>query len=180
MPQAELPEALRDQICRSTIALSLATAEDADMPLCLANSAFCSLTGYGADEVHGRNCRFLQTPDTPPEQVRAMSQFLHSEGQDDGRFPVLNRTRQGRMFTNMVFMSKLRGLDGRVRFVIASQFDISAADRAAMQPAHDGRLARNVSDLRVAAAQFGLIMTDSSALLARSISTLARITVRDE
>ncbi|WP_265500996.1 PAS domain-containing protein [Paracoccus beibuensis] len=180
MPEAELPEALRAQIARSTVALSLATADAPDMPLCLANDAFFRLSGYDADAVHGRNCRFLRTPDTPPEQVREMTRFLHADDRDDGRFPVLNRTRQGRVFTNLVFMSKLRGQDGRVRFVIASQFDQSVADRATAQRQNDAALTRSVGDLRVAAAQFGLILSDTSALLARSVSTLARIAVRDE
>lgn len=180
MPEAELPEALRAQIARSNVALSLAAADVPDMPLLLVNAAFCRLTGYDADDVQGRNCRFLQTPETPPEQVRAMSLFLRTDSRDDGRFPVLNRTRQGRTFTNLVFMSKLRGPDGRVRFVLASQFDMSAADRAGARPRHDRELTRSVDDLRLAAAQLGLILSDSSALLARSVSTLARITVRDE
>lgn len=175
----DMPDALRDQITRSRIALSLATTLP-DMPLCLVNEAFLTLTGYGSDDACGRNCRFLQGPDTPPDQVRAMSDFLRNDGQDDGRFPVLNHARDGRMFINLVFMSKLRGGDGVLRYVLASQFDVTAATAAGTRNRDDAALGRHMTDLRRAAGEFGLIMADSTDLIARSISTLARITVRDE
>lgn len=175
----QLPDALRDQITRSRIALSLATTQP-DMPLCLVNDAFLALTGYDTGDVLGRNCRFLQGTDTPPQQIGAMADFLRDDRQDDGRFPVLNHTRDGRAFTNLVFMSKLRGGDGTLRFVIASQFDVTAATAAGTRNRDDAALGRHMSDLRRAAGQFGLIMADSTDLIARSISTLARITVRDE
>lgn len=179
MPDPTLPEALRAQIARSRIAISLAAALP-DMPLCLVNDAFCRLTGFDTLDSMGRNCRFLQSPDTPRDQIRAMSLFLADDGRDDGRFPVLNRTRDGRAFTNLVFMSKLRSGDGGLRFVIGSQFDVTASDAAGTIAQDDVALSRNMSDLRRAAGQFGLIMSDSTGLIARSISTLARITLRDE
>src|ERR671912_405432 len=36
-------------------------------PIVFANDAFLALTGYGRDEVLGRNCRFLQGPGTDRE-----------------------------------------------------------------------------------------------------------------
>jgi len=179
MPDHHLPDALRNQIARSRIAIALATC-DGDMPLCLVNDGFCRLTGYDAAEVQGRNCRFLQGPDTPPDQVRDMGLFLADDARDEGRFPVLNYARDGRRFTNLVFMSKLRDEAGRLRFVIASQFDVTAAAAAGTLAQDDATLGRNMSDLRRAAGQFGLIMADSTELIARSISTLARISLRDE
>ena len=179
MPDPTLPEALRAQIARSRIAISLAAAMP-DMPLCMVNDAFCRLTGFDADHSLGRNCRFLQSSATPRDQIGAMSRFLADDAQDDGRFPVMNRTRDGRSFMNLVFMSKLRGGDGTLRFVIGSQFDVTASDAAGTIARDDVALSRNMADLRRAAGQFGLIMSDSTGLIARSISTLARITLRDE
>lgn len=173
MAAAQIPDTLRTQFARSQI--SLATASG-DMPLCLVNDAFSALTGYAADQVMGRNCRFMQCDETPRAQTTAIASFLHDSDQSDGRFPVLNRTRDGRAFINLVFLSKLRNISGDLQFVLASQFEL----RAGQQASHDATLTRSVNDVRLAADQLGLIMSDSTELIARSISTLAKITVPDE
>lgn len=41
-----------------------------DNPLIFANQAFYVMTGYSYEETLGKNCRFLQGPDTDPAQVR--------------------------------------------------------------------------------------------------------------
>lgn len=179
--QAEhtLTDRLRAQIRRSQTALCMAEG-GGDMPLVMVNDSFLRLTGYAASEVEGRNCRLLQTPDTPPAQVTSMSQFLKDDAQDDGRFPVLNRRRDGSTFTNLVFMSKLRDGRGALRYVIASQFDATAAEEAEAIAANDTLLVGTLGDLRRTAGQFGMTLNDSAALIARSVTTLARLTVRDE
>jgi len=173
------PDALRALIGRSRIALSLASGQG-DMPLTLVNAAFTELTGYAKAEAEGRNCRFLQGADTSAAQIAAMSVFLRNPDQDDGRFPVLNLTRDGRSFTNLVFMSKLRSRDGVLHFVIASQFDAVRARDPALRAVHGAELTDSVTEMRRAADEFGLIMADSSGLIARSITMLARMTVTDE
>ena len=40
-----------------------------DNPIVFANDAFLHLTGYSRLEVMGRNCRFLQGPETDPAAV---------------------------------------------------------------------------------------------------------------
>ena len=42
---------------------------DADQPLLYANAAFERMTGYTAAEIEGKDCRFLQGPDTDPETI---------------------------------------------------------------------------------------------------------------
>jgi len=39
------------------------------MPICYASQSFFDLTGYATDFVMGRNCRFLQGPETARQQV---------------------------------------------------------------------------------------------------------------
>ena len=173
------PEALIAQFERSRIPLALAHGAG-DMPLCQVNAGFLSLTGYGPEDVLGRNCRFLQGPDTLPEEVGAMSVFLAHRGTEDGRFPVLNYRADGSSFSNLVFMSKLRDRAGDVRFVIASQFDMSRQQPRSDLLTNDSELKSRMEEMRRTMGQFGLIMSDSSAIIARSISTLARLAVRDE
>ncbi|OMQ14208.1 hypothetical protein A7K94_0218220, partial [Modestobacter sp. VKM Ac-2676] len=40
-----------------------------DQPLVYVNPAFARLAGFPAEEVLGRNCRFLQSPDTDPASL---------------------------------------------------------------------------------------------------------------
>ena len=40
-----------------------------DNPVVFLNEAFVQMTGYAPDEVVGRNCRFLQGPETSRETV---------------------------------------------------------------------------------------------------------------
>lgn len=174
------PEPLRAQIARSNVALALATTEVDDMPLIMVNRGFLRLTGFEPDAVIGRNCRFLQDETTPRDQIAAMAAFLHDDTRDDGRFPVLNRRLDGTNFLNLVFLSKLRDRKGQIRFVIASQFDITAARQTAALVHNDAALIGTLQTMRQTIGQFGLAMTDSAGLIARSISTLARFAVRDE
>ena len=50
-----------------------------DNPIVLANKAFLDLTGYTAEEIIGRNCRFLQgdvcRSDSLANEARSMSKF---------------------------------------------------------------------------------------------------------
>ena len=48
----------------------------ADAPIVFVNSAFTVITGYSAAEAYGRNCRFLQGPETDPSAVAAIRQAL--------------------------------------------------------------------------------------------------------
>ncbi|MBU2958189.1 PAS domain-containing protein [Paracoccus sp. 1_MG-2023] len=175
----EPPEALTAQFERSRIPLALAHGSG-DMPLCLVNDGFLKLTGYGTEDVVGHNCRFLQGADTPREQIGAISTFLHHKGSEDGRFPILNYRADGSEFTNLVFMSKLHGKDGELRFVIASQFDMGRHRQSPDLLTNDTELKGSMADVRRIAGQFGMIMADSSVIIARSISTLARLAIRDE
>jgi PAS domain S-box-containing protein len=52
-----------------------------DNPIVLANTAFLELCGYAADEVLGRNCRFLQGSDTDPRQVAQVREGLTKEAE---------------------------------------------------------------------------------------------------
>jgi len=47
-----------------------------DCPLMYVNEAFCRMTGYERDEIVGRNCRFLQGPDTDPGAVARIREAM--------------------------------------------------------------------------------------------------------
>ena len=54
-----------------------------DCPLMYVNEAFCRMTGYDQDEILGRNCRFLQGPETDKAALArikiAMQQVRYTE-----------------------------------------------------------------------------------------------------
>ena len=66
---ANLPE----HTCLNVSAQGITIADPnlPDCPLMYVNEAFCRMTGYERDEIMGRNCRFLQGPDTDPGRRRA-------------------------------------------------------------------------------------------------------------
>ncbi len=63
----------------STFGVTVADAGMPDLPLFYANDAFLKMTGYSAQEVLGRNCRFLQGPDTDPSSVSRIHNALVNE-----------------------------------------------------------------------------------------------------
>ncbi|NYS60937.1 putative bifunctional diguanylate cyclase/phosphodiesterase [Vreelandella salicampi] len=101
----------------------IAEANQADMPILYANPAFTQMTGYSMDEVKGRNCRFLQGPDTHPSQIQQMRQALN-EGRDIN-LTVRNYRKDGRPFWNHVFISPVRSSIGQITHFVGILNDIS-------------------------------------------------------
>ena len=65
----EVLEALIPALDEVSNGVTLASTSEDDMPLVYVNQAFGRMTGYTAAEALGRNCRFLQGPETDPEAV---------------------------------------------------------------------------------------------------------------
>ena len=94
-----------------------------DNPIVFCNVAFQRLTGYEREEIIGRNCRFLQGPDTDAgtiAEVRAAIRDGHDVDVD-----LLNYRKDGTTFWNALFMSPVRDGDGVLRFFFASQMDVT-------------------------------------------------------
>ncbi|ETW13690.1 PAS/PAC sensor protein [Roseivivax marinus] len=170
----ELPQGLADYLHASQIALAVSTIEG-DAPLVLVNDAFCRLTGYAPDEVLGHNCRFLQGADTDDESRQALHDFVAGDGEDTGRFPILNYTKDGESFHNYVFMTRLRDGDGSVRFILASQFDMTTAVQRSGIEGNDRQLRRTLTDVEQIGREFGLAMFGSAQMISDSVATMARL-----
>lgn len=174
-----LPTSLRDYLYRTTVPLAVSDGSG-DVPLVLVNKAFCDLTGYAEDEVVGHNCRFLQGPDTDEENRAALRDFVQGAGDDSGRFPILNYTKDGKAFHNFVFMTRLRDRSGEVRFILASQFDMTTAVERTRIDNNDETLKRTLTDVEQIGREFGLAMIGSAQMISDSVATMARLTLDDD
>jgi PAS domain S-box-containing protein len=96
----------------------------ADNPIVFINGAFLDLTGYTSDEVLGRNCRFLQGPDTDRSTVEELRTALadHRAVAVD----ILNYKKDGTRFWNGLFIGPVFDKDGVLLYFFASQLDITS------------------------------------------------------
>lgn len=168
----DIPNHLSDYFARSHIALALAAATD-DNPLLMVNAPFRALTGYRDEDVIGRNCRMLQG-DAPNVEPRAvLREFLADDREGNVRTPIINFRKDGSPFVNLLFMSKLRALDRTVRYVFASQFDISRS-QPDMLADYDDQLARTLGQLRPVLAESGIVLEGSLVTIANTAATVAQ------
>ncbi|ETX16591.1 histidine kinase [Roseivivax halodurans JCM 10272] len=175
----DLPASLRDYLYRTSVPLAVSDIAG-DVPLVLVNTAFCDLTGYSEDEVVGQNCRFLQSEGTAEEDRTALRDFVRGRGADNSRFPILNYKKDGSEFHNFVFMTRLRDRSGEVRFVLASQFDMTTAVQRTKIETNDETLKRTLSDVEQIGREFGLAMIGSAQMISDSVATMARLTLDDD
>jgi len=101
----------------------LTDPRQADNPIVFANNAFLDLTGYGLEEVLGRNCRLLQGAQTD----RAVVDQLRTAIAERRAVSVelLNYRRDGSPFWNGVFIGPVYDEAGELLFFFASQLDVS-------------------------------------------------------
>jgi PAS domain S-box-containing protein len=108
----------------STEPMALADPHLPDMPIVAVNAAFEALSGYPTDEILGRNCRFLQGPETDRDTIRKMSACLR-----DGHGCIqwlLNYRKDGSLFWNLLFISPVYAQDGTLLYFFSNQHDLSA------------------------------------------------------
>ncbi|GLS43834.1 histidine kinase dimerization/phosphoacceptor domain -containing protein [Methylobacterium brachythecii] len=94
-----------------------------DNPIVYMNDAFLGLTGYGRDEIMGRNCRFLQGPGTDKAAVRQIREA--TEANRDISIDVLNYRKDGTPFWNALYVSPVSNEAGEVLYFFASQVDVT-------------------------------------------------------
>ncbi|MBB4001239.1 PAS domain-containing protein [Aurantimonas endophytica] len=128
---------------RTRMPMVVSDARQPDCPIVLANRAFLALTGYSAEEVIGRNCRFLQGPDTDPSDVEAIRQGLRA-GTEDLEVELLNYRKDGSAFWNQLAISPVIDEMGEVIYYFASQKDVTARRRAEQMEATERLLLREV------------------------------------
>ena len=102
--------AMEDAISGITIARA-----GGDQELQYVNDAFVEITGYSREEALGRNCRFLQGPETAEEPVRKLRSAIDDE--EPVSVELRNYRRDGTMFWNHVEIAPVYGEDGVTNYV---------------------------------------------------------------
>ena len=106
-----------------------------DNPIVFANDSFLRLTGYAREEVIGRNCRFLQGPDTDADAVAEVRDAV--AGCRDISIDLLNYRKDGSTFWNALYLSPVSNAKGELLFFFASQLDVSDRKRSEQRTAAD-------------------------------------------
>ena len=129
-PSVGISEALKERAMdEAPVGITVADATQSDEPLVYVNDAFERLTGYSAEEVLGRNCRFLQGPDTDPDAVRELRAGVESA--EAVSVELRNYRRDGEPFWNRVDLAPISDAHGTVTHYVGFQTDVTRRRRAA-------------------------------------------------
>ncbi|WP_288392987.1 histidine kinase famiy protein [uncultured Herbaspirillum sp.] len=94
-----------------------------DNPIIFVNNAFINMTGYSSAEVVGKNCRFLQGPETDRSVVAQVRQAVAERREIATE--LLNYRKNGSTFWNALFISPVYDQQGELKYFFSSQLDIS-------------------------------------------------------
>nr|AHZ63897.1 phototropin [Scouleria aquatica] len=92
-----------------------------DNPIIFASDEFLELTEYTREEILGRNCRFLQGPDTDRAVVDQIRDAIAARR--DITVQLLNYTRSGKPFWNLFHLQAMRDQLGELQYFIGVQLD---------------------------------------------------------
>lgn len=97
-----------------------------DNPIVYASEGFCAMTGYAHHEVIGRNCRFLQGPETDRRTVLEIRDAVREERAC--QVHILNYRKDGNAFWNLFYMAPVYSRkDGSVVHFVGVQTPLSSA-----------------------------------------------------
>jgi PAS domain S-box-containing protein len=113
---------------KTRVAMAMADPNLPDCPLVFVNPAFVEQTGYEPKDAVGRNCRFLQGPDTDRDAVLRIRRAIAD------REPITqelyNYRRDGTGFWNALYVSPVFDELGNLIYFFSSQIDVSATREA--------------------------------------------------
>jgi PAS domain S-box-containing protein len=124
-----------------------------DNPIVFVNNASCDLTGYALSETIGRNCRFLQGPDTDRGTVDRIREAIHAR--EGIATEILNYKKDGTPFWNSLVISPVQNDDDELLYFFASQSDVSdkkntELELARMKAQLEEQISRRTHDLQAA------------------------------
>lgn len=130
-------------MAQTRMAICLCDPRQDNVPVVFANAAFRELTGYDNDEIIGRNCRFLQGPETSPEAVAKIREAIARE--DVVVVELLNYRKDGEAFWNALHLGPIYDDSGELIYFFGSQWDVSDVRVARAEERHAKAMARELS-----------------------------------
>ncbi|WP_435066905.1 PAS domain S-box protein [Haloplanus sp. C73] len=126
MAEREL-EIKNQAIDEAQVGITIADAQQPDVPLIYVNQGFEQITGYDATDVIGRNCRFLQGERTDPETVSKLGE--HITAAEPVVAELVNYRDDGTPFWNQIRITPVSDSDTVTHF-LGIQTDITERKRS--------------------------------------------------
>ena len=128
----DLPTPSADCVIRAIddapIGITLTDPSLPDNPLIYVNEGYEQMTGYDSAEALGRNCRFLQGPDTEEEPVATMREGIDTD--EPVTTEVLNYRKDGTPFWNRVTIAPVYNNSGDIEQYVGFQEDVTERKEA--------------------------------------------------
>ncbi|NUN69027.1 MAG: PAS domain-containing protein, partial [Bacteroidetes bacterium] len=123
--EAEETVRIYEMAVRSTSdGIVISDATRPDNPIIFCNQAFLQTTGYPAEEVIGKNCRFLQAEDKDQPGLQVIREAITNRLGCHVR--IRNYRRSGEMFWNDFRLSPVFDAQQQLRFYVGVQTDVTA------------------------------------------------------
>ena len=130
---------------RSILSRALAVVSDGavvtgrDRRVLFLNRAFTEITGYGAEELSGQDCRRLLGPGSDPAVILEMEKAVASGQAFKGE--ILHYRKDGKAFWNQISITPIRNESGKLTHFVEIHRDVTQirqmAERLAFESRHD-------------------------------------------
>jgi len=117
---------VEEMIKASPVAAVVSNPRLKDNPIVACNQAFTDLTGYSAEEILGRNCRFLAGPDTEPWLTETITEGVAAKR--PVMVEILNYKKDGTPFRNAVVVAPIFDDDEELAYFFGSQVELQTED----------------------------------------------------
>ncbi|MFB6305206.1 MAG: PAS domain S-box protein [Haloferacaceae archaeon] len=109
------------------VGVTVADADDPDLPLVYANRQFERITGYDRSTAVGRNCRFLQGPETDEASLETIREGIAEC--EPAVAELLNYRADGTPFWNELTLAPVEGPAGETTHFVGIQRDVTGRKR---------------------------------------------------
>lgn len=124
--------------------ISISDARRDNNPLIYVNNGFEQLTGYSKKEALGRNCRFLQGPETDSDAVQNIRDAISAE--ETITQEILNYHKDGSTFWNQLSITPIYDDQQRLTHFVGIQKDITEKKKTEKELAKSERRFRQMAE----------------------------------